>query len=81
MSSGADQAARVTLVLLVTLLLRMHRVHTRVRLGAPSTITRTVWRFGIQRRFRRLFAWLTWLPVEGPLPQTVQTRAITIILH
>ena len=28
-------------------------------LGAPSTITRTVWRLGYQRRLVRLLAWLT----------------------
>jgi hypothetical protein len=28
-----------------------------------------------------LFAWLTLLPVTGPLPHTVHTRAISSILH
>ena len=72
-----ERSRRIGYAALTTLLLRIHRVQTRVRLGAPSTMTRTVWRLGIQRRFRLLLAWLTWLPVAGPLPQMVQTRAIT----
>jgi hypothetical protein len=34
----------------------MHWVQTCTRRGAPSTITRTVWRLGYQRRFFRLLA-------------------------
>ena len=61
---------------LATLLLRMQRVQARIRLVSPSTTVRTVCKFGYQRRFVRLLAWLTLLPVVGPLPHTVQTRAI-----
>lgn len=35
----------------VTLPERMHRVHTLMYFGRPSTIARTRWRFGNQRRF------------------------------
>ena len=60
--------------------LRMHWVHARTRLGLPFTRTRTVCKLGYQRRLVRLLAWLTLLPVIGPLPHTEQTRAITVIL-
>ena len=63
-----------------TRLLFRHCVHTRTRFGDPSTRTRTVCRFGYQRRLVRLLAWLTLLPVTGPLPHTVHTRAIRSIL-
>jgi hypothetical protein len=36
---------------LVTLPERMHRVHTLTYFGRPSTMARTRWRFGSQRRF------------------------------
>jgi len=61
-------------------LLFRHWVHTRIRFGAPSTRTRTVWRLGYQRRLLRLFAWLTLLPVTGPLAHTAHTRAISSTL-
>src|SRR5690349_22378388 len=64
----------------LTLLLRMHEVHTRVRRTPSVVATRTVWRFGYQRRLVLLLAWLTLLPVTGPLPHTVQTRAIGAFL-
>src|SRR5215208_2034260 len=64
------------LAFLIRLLLR-HWVHTRIRFGAPSTKMRTVWRLGYQRRLLRLFAWLTLLPVTGPLAHTAHTRAIS----
>ena len=67
------------LAFLIRLLLR-HWVHTLIRLGAPSTRTRTVCRLGYQRRFVRLLAWLTLLPVTGPLAHTAQTRAISSTL-
>jgi len=63
-------------VALVMRLLLMHCVQTRMRLGAPSTSTRTVWRLGYQRRFVRFFAWLTLWPVIGTLAQTAHTRAM-----
>src|SRR5438046_7779135 len=52
------------------------RVQTRSRRVVPFTTARTRWRFGYQRRFVLLFAWLTLCPVMGPLPQISQTRAI-----
>jgi hypothetical protein len=67
------------LAFLIRLLLR-HWVHTRIRFGAPSTRTRTVWRLGYQRRLLRLLAWLTLLPVTGPLAHTAHTRAISSTL-
>ena len=67
------------LAFLIRLLLR-HWVQTRIRLGAPSTSTRTVCRLGYQRRLVRLFAWLTLLPVTGPFAQTAHTRAISSTL-
>src|SRR3954454_14157149 len=74
----AQTPAAAALGALVIRLLFRHCVHTRVRFGAPSTSTRTVCRFGYQRRFVRLLAWLTLLPVTGPLPHTVHTRAIAL---
>src|SRR3954447_26860495 len=67
------------LAFLIRLLFR-HCVHTRIRLGPPSTSTRTVWRLGYQRRLLRLFAWLTLLPVTGPLAHTAHSRAISSTL-
>ena len=64
----------------LTRLLLRQRVQTRTRRGAPSTITRTVCRLGYHRRFVLLLAWLTLLPVAGPLVQTLQTRAMTRFL-
>ena len=69
---------RLELAFLIRLLF-MHWVQTRIACGAPSTRTRTVWRFGYQRRLLRLLAWLTLFPVIGPLPHTAQTRAISSI--
>jgi Cu/Ag efflux pump CusA len=51
--------ATAMLVALTILPVLMHEVQTRTRLGASPTITRTVCKLGYQRRFRRLFAWLT----------------------
>src|SRR5919107_3374570 len=72
--SRSDQLA-----FLIRLLFR-HCVQTRIRLGAPSTRTRTVCRLGYQRRLLRLFAWLTLLPVTGPFAHTAHTRAISFSL-
>ena len=58
----------------------MHRVHTRTRRRSPfSSTILTVWRFGNHRRFVLLWAWLTLLPVAGPFPHTLHTRAISIV--
>jgi hypothetical protein len=67
---------RDQLAFLMRLLLR-HCVQTRIRLGDPSTSTRTVCRLGYHRRLVLLLAWLTLLPVTGPLAHTAQTRAIS----
>lgn len=72
--SRSDQLA-----LRIRLLLR-HCVQTRIRLGAPSTSTRTDCRLGYHRRLVLLLAWLTLLPVTGPLAHTAQTRAISSTL-
>ena len=76
--AGSDAGGAALGALVIRLLFR-HCVQTRTRLGAPSTSTRTVCRFGYQRRLVRLLAWLTLLPVTGPLPHTVHTRAISSI--
>src|SRR6266705_6432143 len=55
----------------------MHWVQARIRRGCPFTSTRTVWRFGYQRRAVLLLAWLTWLPKLGPLPQMSQILVIS----
>src|ERR1700722_6045057 len=54
----------------------MHEGHTCSRLGAPSTIARTRWMFGSQRRLVRRWEWLTFMPNEGFLPQMSHTAAI-----
>ena len=61
---------------LVTLPARMHEVQTCSRLGAPSTMARTRWMFGSQRRLVRRWEWLTFMPNEGFLPQMSHTAAI-----
>jgi len=55
---------------------RMQRVQTCMRFTAEPTITRTLCRFGIQRRLDTLWAWLTRLPNTGALPQTSHIFAI-----
>src|ERR1700674_3630261 len=74
-----EGSERIQLAFLIRLLLR-HWAQTRIRLGAPSTSTRTVCRLGYQRRLVRLLAWLTLLPVTGPLAHTAHTRAISSTL-
>jgi hypothetical protein len=56
----------------------MQRVQTRSRRVVPSTTARTVCKFGYQRRFVLLLAWLTLWPVVGPFPQISHTRAIGV---
>ena len=51
-------------------------VHTWSRLGVPSTMARTRWTLGFQRRFVRRCEWLRRMPNCGFLPQTSQTDAI-----
>jgi hypothetical protein len=56
---------------------RMQRVHTLAWTVVPSAVTmRTFCRLGSQRRRVLLWAGLTLLPVDGPLPQISQLRAI-----
>src|SRR5262249_31578913 len=61
-----------------TLFDRRQRVHTRMDFTVPSRFARTRCRFGFQRRLVLLLAWLTLLPTEGPLPQTLQILAIVV---
>jgi len=61
---------------LVTLLDRMQRVQTRIRLVAPFTTARTLWMFGSNRRGRTLCAWDTRRPTAGPFPQTSHRMAM-----
>src|SRR5207237_8668720 len=53
-----------------------HRVHTRRCARGPSTRACTRCRLGRLRFFVLLLAWLTWLPVSGPLPHTSHLNAI-----
>jgi hypothetical protein len=46
----------------------MQRLQTRTRFTAPPSTILTACKFGSQRRFVLLFAWLTLLPTEGLLP-------------
>jgi hypothetical protein len=56
---------------------RMHRVQTLACTVPPLAVTiRTRCKLGIQRRRVLLWAWLTLFPVEGPLPQIAQLRAM-----
>jgi hypothetical protein len=64
------------LTALVILPALRHDVHTCTRLGLPSTIARTLWMLGFQRRLVRRCEWLMLIPKDGRLPQTSQTAAI-----
>jgi hypothetical protein len=48
-------------------------------MALPSCSTRTFWRFGSQTRLVLLLAWLTLLPLMGPLPHISQTLDILIL--
>src|SRR5712671_3570670 len=61
---------------LVTFPALRQRVQTRTCARLPSTMACTLWRFGRLRFFVLLFAWLTWLPVSGPLPHRSHLNAI-----
>jgi len=54
----------------------MHEVQACKRRGLPPTTALTRWTLGYQRRFVRLWEWLTLIPTEGCLPQTSQTAAM-----
>jgi hypothetical protein len=60
--------------------LRRQRVQTRMRLTAEPTLTRTLWRFGIQRRLDTLWAWLIRFPNTGALPHTSHIFAMKLLL-
>jgi len=45
-------------------------------MALPSRSTRTFWRFGSQTLLVLLLAWLTLLPLMGPLPHISQTLDI-----
>jgi hypothetical protein len=53
----------------------MHEVQTLRRFGLPSTIVRTRWMFGFQRRLVRRCEWEMLLPKLGLLPQTSHVAA------
>ncbi len=55
---------------------RRHRVQTRARKVLPATVTRPIWRFGKNLRLTRFFAWLTWCPYCGVLPQIAHCLAM-----
>jgi len=65
---------------LTTLPERMHDVQAFSRFGEPSTIARTLWMFGSQRRLVRRWEWLMFIPNDGFLPQTSHTAAMTLRL-
>jgi hypothetical protein len=61
---------------------RIQRVQTRALTALPFSATiRTLFRFGSQRRRVLLWAWETLFPVAGPLPQILQTLAMTFSLY
>ncbi len=51
----------------------MHDVQALIRFGVPLTTARTVWMFGVQRRFERTLEWLIDFPNCGFFPQMSQT--------
>src|SRR3954462_5796784 len=55
------------------------RVQTRRCARLPSTRACTRCRLGRVRFFVLLLAWLTWLPVSGPLPHTSHLKAICVL--
>ncbi len=59
---------------------RMHEVQALSRLGEPSTMARTRWMLGSQRRLVRRWEWLMFIPNDGFLPQTSHTAAMTLRL-
>jgi len=66
----------------VTLPALRQDVHTFSREREPPfTLVRTVWMFGFQRRWVRRCECDTDMPKPGPLPQTSQTAATSILLR
>ena len=60
----------------VTLLAFRHRVQTAMRLGVPSTRTRSFCTFALKRRRERRCECEMLFPNPGFLPQTSQTEAM-----
>jgi hypothetical protein len=58
---------------LVTLPARRQEVQTDKRQRLPSTIARTRWMFGFQRRLVRRWEWLTAIPNDGRFSQMSHT--------
>ena len=54
----------------------MQPVQTLTRFEAPFTLARTRWMFGFQRRLVRRCECDTYMPHDGPLPQTSHFDAI-----
>ena len=57
----------------------MQLVQTTMRLVRPALRARTDCRLGLKRRLLTLWAWLTWLPTIGFLPQISHFLAILTI--
>ena len=60
---------------------RMQAVQTFRVLLVPFTLALTFFRLGSQRRFVRLWAWLTLLPTMGPLPQISHFRDMIDLIY
>ena len=75
---GGQLACGTTCGTLTTRPERMHSVQTLRCCGLPSTSARTRCRLGSHRRLVTLWAWLTLLPVIGPLPQISHRCAIVL---
>ena len=56
-----------------------HRVQTRARKVRPATVTRPICRLGSNLRLTRFFAWLTWCPNCGRLPQISHALAMSYL--
>lgn len=54
---------------MVTMPARMQDVQTLRRLTVPLTSARILWMFGFHQRLVRRWEWLTFMPVDGRLPQ------------
>src|SRR5439155_20934805 len=67
---------RTAYAALTTLPAFNQRLHTRTCIRRPPTTAWTRCRLVRVRFLVLLFAWLTWLPVSGPLPHTSHLKAI-----
>jgi hypothetical protein len=61
---------------LVTLFALRHLVHTAMRRGEPSIMTRIFWIFGFHRRRVRRWEWEMLFPKPGVFPHTSHTEGI-----